>query len=71
MTLTLIPVLAWLAACCATAGYPAVTVPVGLLADGQPMAVTLIGRPGGDAALLAQADTFEQATNLRPLPQGL
>ena len=54
----------------ATAGYPAITVPVGLLPDGKPMGITLIGKPGGDAALLAQAFAFEQASRLRPLPNG-
>jgi amidase len=54
----------------ATAGYPAITVPVGLLPDGKPMGITLIGKPGGDAALLAQAYAYEQASRLRPLPRG-
>ena len=54
----------------ATAGYPAITVPVGLLPDGKPMGITLIGKPGGDAALLAQAFAFEQASRLRPFPVG-
>jgi len=54
----------------ATAGYPAITVPVGLLPDGKPMGITLIGKPGRDAALLAQAFAFEQASRLRPLPVG-
>jgi amidase len=54
----------------ATAGYPAITVPVGLLPDGKPMGITLIGKPGGDAALLAQAYAYEQASRQRPLPSG-
>jgi amidase len=54
----------------ATAGYPAVTVPVGLLPDGKPMGITLIGKPGGDAVLLAQAYAYEQASRQRPLPSG-
>jgi len=54
----------------ATAGYPAITVPVGLLPDGKSMGITLIGKPGGDAALLAQAFAFEQASRLRPFPVG-
>ena len=54
----------------ATAGYPAITVPVGLLPDGKPTGITLIGKPGGDAALLAQAFAFEQASRLRPAPKG-
>lgn len=54
----------------ATAGYPAITVPAGRLPDGRPTGITLIGRPGGDAALLAQAFAFEQASRLRPVPPG-
>jgi amidase len=54
----------------ATAGYPAITVPVGRLPDGRPAGITLIGKPGGDAALVAQAYAFEQASRLRPLPPG-
>jgi amidase len=54
----------------ATAGYPAITVPAGLLPNGQPTGITLIGKPGGDAALLAQAYAFEQASRLRPSPAG-
>jgi len=34
------------------------------------MGITLIGKPGGDAALLAQAYAYEQASRLRPLPRG-
>lgn len=61
----------------ATAGYPAVTVPlgfraggglaalVGLPAQGMPTGVTLIGRRGDDARLLAFAYAFERASGLR------
>jgi amidase len=52
----------------ATAGYPAITVPVGLRANGMPTGVTFIGRPGTDARLLARAFAFEQATQLRVGP---
>lgn len=52
----------------ASAGYPAVTVPVGLHADGGPAGATFIGRPGADAALVAYAHAFEQATRLRVRP---
>lgn len=52
----------------ATAGFPAITVPLGLRANGMPAGVTLIGRPGEDAALLAHAHAFEQATQLRVPP---
>lgn len=50
-----------------TAGYPAVTVPVGLRASGMPTGATLIGRHGADAALLRWAHAFEQAVGPRPV----
>lgn len=49
----------------ATAGYPAVTVPIGRRDDGEPVGVTLIGKKGQDARLLAFAYAFEQATRAR------
>jgi len=52
----------------ATAGYPAVTVPLGLRASGMPTGVTFIGRRDADAALVQCAFAFEQATNLRTPP---
>ncbi len=52
----------------ATAGYPAITVPLGLVDDGVPMGVTFIAQPGHDAELLAYAYAFEQATKLRVTP---
>jgi len=64
----------------ATAGYPAITVPLGLRTRGQvlepsgvssvgmPVGITFIGKRGEDAKLLACAYAFEQATNLRVRP---
>lgn len=52
----------------ATAGYPAITVPLGLRAGGMPVGVTLIGKPGTDGQLLGFAYAFEQATRLRVPP---
>lgn len=52
----------------ATAGYPAVTVPLGLSPEGAPNGVTFIGKQGQDARLLACAHAFEQATRLRQPP---
>lgn len=49
----------------ATAGYPAITVPIGRRDDGEPVGVTLIGKKGQDARLLAFAYAFEQATRAR------
>ena len=52
----------------ATAGFPAITVPLGLSPDGTPNGITFIARPGEDALLLARAFAFEQATRLRANP---
>lgn len=64
----------------ATAGFPAITVPLGLRTRGQvlepsgvssvgmPVGITFIGKRGEDAKLLACAYAFEQATNLRVRP---
>ncbi len=49
----------------ATAGYPAITVPIGRNDAGEPIGVTLIGKKGQDAQLLAYAYAFEQATRAR------
>ena len=54
----------------ATAGYPAITVPLGLReGDGTPAGITFIGGRGEDGALLAMAYAFEQATRLRVEPR--
>lgn len=65
----------------ATAGYPAVTVPLGtrsgggLLAmlgmesAGIPVGVTLIGKQGQDTALLGYAFAYEQASQFRLTPE--
>jgi amidase len=49
----------------ATAGYPAITVPLGLRANGMPTGATLIGRSGSDGQLLGYAHAFERASRLR------
>ena len=49
----------------ATAGFPALTVPLGLNKEGAPNGVTFIGKRGEDAKLLAFAYAFEQATHYR------
>lgn len=41
-------------------GFPAATVPVGATPDGVPLCVQLIGRPGGEAALLSLAAQIER-----------
>ena len=43
-------------------GQPALSVPAGLTADGLPLAVQLVGRPGEEALLLSLAASLEQAT---------
>jgi len=57
----------------ATAGYPAVVIPIGVMPDGRPIpaGMTLIGKPGSDAALLSAAFAFEQASLARIPPAGL
>ena len=52
----------------AMANYPAITVPLGLRANGMPVGVTLIGRPGQEAKLLSYAYALEQASKLRVNP---
>jgi Asp-tRNA(Asn)/Glu-tRNA(Gln) amidotransferase A subunit family amidase len=42
----------------ATANYPAVSVPLGLRANGMPVGVTFIGKPGEEGKLLAYAFAF-------------
>jgi amidase len=49
----------------ATAGYPAITVPLGLDETGAPNGVTFIARPGEDAKLIGYAYAFEEATRYR------
>jgi aspartyl-tRNA(Asn)/glutamyl-tRNA(Gln) amidotransferase subunit A len=43
-------------------GHPALAVPGGMSTDGIPIGLQLIGRAGGEAALLRLAHTYEQAT---------
>ena len=52
----------------ATANYPAITIPLGKRANGMPVGVVLIGKPGSEAKLLAYAYALEQATKLRVDP---
>jgi amidase len=51
----------------ATAGLPAVTVPLGVRGNGMPAGATLIGRSGDDARLLGFAHALEGALG-RPTP---
>lgn len=52
----------------ATAGFPAITIPLGLNLKGAPIGVTFIGKPGQDDSLLNYAFAMEQSTQLRVEP---
>lgn len=52
----------------ATAGFPAITIPLGVNFKGVPIGVTLIGKAGQDARLLDYAYAMEQASPLRIEP---
>jgi amidase len=45
-------------------GLPSVSVPAGFTAAGLPVGLQLVGRPRGEAALLAAAKLFEDMTGL-------
>jgi amidase len=44
------------------AGFPAITVPMGVRPDGLPVAIQLVGPPGSELTLLAVAGQLEQAS---------
>ncbi|MDO4264002.1 MAG: amidase family protein [Deinococcus sp.] len=52
------------------AGYPALTVPAGQYASGEPFGVTFIGPALSDAELIQAAYAYEQATQARRDPAG-
>ncbi|WP_221585747.1 amidase [Microbacterium sp. G2-8] len=52
------------------AGLPALTVPVTTDPSGHPVSVQLIGRPGGEARILALATVLERARGPLPHPPG-
>ena len=53
----------------ASAGHPAVTVPLGFRSSGMPVGATLIGRRGTDGDVLRWAGALEAATRARVSPQ--
>ncbi|MGV2984773.1 amidase [Microbacterium sp. AGC85] len=50
------------------AGLPAIVVPVTLSASGHPVSVQLVGRPGGEAGIIALAAELERGAGLMPRP---
>ncbi len=50
------------------AGLPGLTVPAGRYASGSPFGLIFIGRPFGEAGLLAMGHAYEQATHHRKAP---
>ncbi|WP_318309997.1 amidase family protein [Flagellimonas crocea] len=54
----------------AVAEYPALTVPMGYKADGEPESLTFIGKPFSEAHLLRIGKAFEELTKARKIPQG-
>lgn len=50
------------------AGLPAIVVPVRTAANGHPVNVQLIGRPGGEAAIIALAAEVERRVGALPRP---
>jgi aspartyl-tRNA(Asn)/glutamyl-tRNA(Gln) amidotransferase subunit A len=43
-------------------GYPAIAMPMGFAADGLPLSIQIVGKPWGEAELLAIAHAYEMAT---------
>lgn len=52
-------------------GLPAISIPAGFTPEGLPVGIQLIGKPGGDAELLAIAELFERELGLSYTPPRL
>ncbi|MDP3894240.1 amidase [Nocardioides sp.] len=50
--------------CISLTGSPVVALPCGLSSEGLPIGVQLVGRPGGESALLSHARRFEAAVGI-------
>jgi aspartyl-tRNA(Asn)/glutamyl-tRNA(Gln) amidotransferase subunit A len=48
-------------------GVPSLAVPLGVDADGLPLAVQLVGRPWAEATLLSVAHAYQRETMTAPL----
>ena len=54
----------------AVAKYPALTVPMGYKASGEPVSLTFIGKQFSEANLLRIGSAFEKHSNIRVMPAG-
>ena len=50
--------------------YPALTVPMGYKASGEPISLTFIGKQFSEANLLSIGNAFEKQSNVRVMPVG-
>jgi len=53
----------------AVAKYPAITVPMGFRASGEPAGLTFIAKSNQESLLYAMASTFEKMSNFREIPE--
>ena len=62
--------LAWMRLACniSQTGCPSIVIPVGLSADGRPLAMQIVGRRGDDARVLRAAATLEALLDLEFVP---
>ena len=56
----------WMTCSVNLAGLPAVNLPAGWASSGVPIGVSLVGRPDGEATLVALARRWEEASGYRP-----